>query len=121
AVHPGHGSIVNLGLALHAFGRGFFLERHDKAILANGESNAWSCGTSQGFRQSVVAPAAENRILRAQRAMREFERGSRVVVQSAYQSVIEREWYAHFGQDSLHRFEVFAGVFAEKLGDARQS
>ena len=64
------------------------LQSEDKPVLAHGKSDSRRLGPADRLAQAVVAPAAEQGILRAQSAMREFERGPGVVVQAANQAVI---------------------------------
>src|SRR6185312_16847374 len=77
---------INVGFQLHI--ASCFLQGKNQAVFADGESNARSLGTAESFRESVVASAAKNGVLRAKRAVRELKSRARVVVKSAHQAVI---------------------------------
>ena len=49
------------------------------------------CGPPSDSDKPVVSPAAEDRVLRAQRSVRELKRRSRVVIQPSHQAVVQRE------------------------------
>src|SRR5579863_731430 len=80
---------VDIRLAQDAGGGSFFFERHDEAVFADGESDAGSGRAAERFGEAVVASAAENGVLRAQRAVGEFEGGAGVVVEAADQAVVD--------------------------------
>src|SRR6202165_3740649 len=53
--------------------------------------------------------------------MCELERRPRVIVESAHQPVVYMKLDTYGAQNFLQRFEVFAGILAEELGNAGQS
>ena len=71
--------------------------------------------TAQRFRKPVVAPAAEDRILRPQSAVGEFKCRARVVVEPAHQAIVQRKRHADRFQDLLHLLEMLAATFIQKL------
>ena len=75
---------------------------------------------AQRFGQPVVAPAAQHRILRAQRAVDHFERGAHVVIQAAHQPRAHLVCDAAIVEVLLHRVEMRAARVAEVIDDARQ-
>ena len=90
--------------------------RHHQAIFADGEADARARRSAEHFRQAVVASAAKDRVLRAERAMRELERGASVVIQSAHQAIVEFEGDADGVEDPLNLVEVLAAGFVEDTG-----
>jgi hypothetical protein len=92
-------SDVDVRLLEHAFSRRGFLQRHHEAVFADGEADAGSRGTTERLGKSVIAAAAEDCILGAQRSVREFERGARVVIEAAHQAVVQGEGDADRGQN----------------------
>ena len=100
-------------MTLHRLSR--FLQRQHQAVFANRKTNSGSAGAAQRFRKPVVAPAAEDRILRPQSAVGEFKRRPRVVVEPAHQSIVERKRHADSFQDLLHLLEMLAATFIQKL------
>src|SRR5215813_9022765 len=86
-----HGSNVNLRqfcLVLLCILSG---QRHDEAVFTNGKADSGSFGAAERLRQSVIPSTAQDRILRAQIAVREFKSRSRVVVKATHQPVIQSE------------------------------
>ena len=68
------------------------LQRHDQAILADRKPDPGRPHLrAQRFRQSIVAPAAQHGILRAERAVRDLERRARIVIQPAHLARPHRE------------------------------
>src|SRR5262249_32620943 len=112
------GSDVDIGLGKYLLGG--FAQRHDEAIFADGETDAGGLRASQGFGEAIVAAAAQNRVLRAQGAVRELECGAGVVIETAHQAVVEGEGNSDRFQNSLHLVEVLAAGLVEKLSDAWQ-
>ena len=79
-----------------------------------------AAGPPSASDKSVVAPSAEDRVLRSQRAVREFESCTRVVVEAAHQAVVERESNPTLVRISCTASKCLRRIFAEELRDARQ-
>ena len=58
------------------------LQHQQDALKSQGKAKTLGRWTAQGFRESVVSPASDQRILCAQCSTRDLESGSRVVVQA---------------------------------------
>src|SRR5208337_1327117 len=93
---------------------------HDQPVFADGETNSRRGRPAERLGKPVITPAAEDRVLRPQRAMRELERRARVVIEAADQAVVYLKLDTDRLQDFLHRLEVRAAAFVQKLADARQ-
>src|SRR5690242_4807954 len=52
--------------------------------------------------------------------MGKFERGARVVIEAAHQSIIDCERYAHRAKNLLHLFEVGPAALIEEVADTRK-
>ena len=115
-IHPCHGSDIRIGLAHDALIRRLFLQRHHQPVLANGEADSGRRWASQSLRQSVITSAAQNCILRPQRAVREFKCRARVVIQPPNQAVVQSEWNSHLRQDGLHRRKMLRGSPRREIG-----
>src|SRR5437762_8538009 len=109
---------INIRLSRHCFRR--FLQREHQAILADSESDPRRTGPSQSFRKAIIPASTENRILRAQRSVSEFECSPGVIVQAADKTIVQREGHLHCLKDFLHFLKMLAATFVEKLTDARQ-
>jgi hypothetical protein len=70
------------------------LQGQHQPVFAHGKADARRFGSADGLAQAVVAAAAEQRVLRAQAAVRELEGGARVVVEAAHQAVVARVGHA---------------------------
>ena len=79
-----------------------------------------ACGPPSDSDKSVIAAAAENRVLRAQGAVSKLECRARVIVEAAHQAIVEREGNADGVQNRLHLLEMLAATLIQKLADARQ-
>ena len=72
----------------------------------DGEADPRRLGPADRLAQPVVAPAAEQRVLRAQPAVRELEGRARVVVEAAHQPRIQRVRHAGGIQRRRHLRKV---------------
>src|SRR6476659_4325267 len=63
-------------------------QRQNQAVLAHCEADSGSLGSADRLAQPVVAPTAQQRVLRSQPPMRELKRRPRVVVEPADQTII---------------------------------
>src|ERR1035441_4166983 len=105
---------------VYRFAPVLFRQHQDQAILADGEADAGSLGPAQHLAQAVVAPAAEQRVLRAQAAAvrhGELKRRPRVVVEPAYQARVHCKGNATANQRSLYLREVVSTAFVEIIAD----
>src|SRR6266481_5372314 len=97
------------------------LQGHHQPVFADGKTDARSGRSSQGFGKSVITAAAENGILRPQRAVGELERRAGVVIEPSHQAMIDNERHTQSRQDLLHFGKVHAAVFVEIVGHPGQS
>src|SRR6185437_1938635 len=120
AIHAGaERGDVNVRLLLYvACG---FLQSHHQAVFADSKTNArgrlW---TSQQLSEAVIAPSAEDGVLRSKRSVREFKSCARVVVEPAHQAMIDFKRYADAFQNSFHFLEMFFARVVEVIKNARQ-
>jgi hypothetical protein len=69
-------------------------QRQNKPVLAHGEADPRRLRSANSLAQPVVAPTAQQGVLCTQSAMRKFESGSRVIVESTHKAVIACVGYA---------------------------
>ena len=121
AIHAGaQRSHVRVRLFYRAFSGSRFLERHHQPVFANGKSDPRRRRAAERLGKSVIAAAAENRILRPQSPVSELKRSSTVIIQAADQAVVELKLNPDCSQYLLHLLEMPAARLVEKLADARQ-
>src|SRR6478672_4930744 len=98
-----------------------FFHAHHEAVLADGEANARRRNArSERFREAVVAPATQNRVLGPQSTVSDFERGAHVVIQAPNQAGTNFEGNAALAQMLLDDAEVRVTIFAEVIEYGRQ-
>ena len=99
---------------------GGFLQGSSQAVFTNGKADARRGRAAERFGKAVIASAAENRVLRAERAVRELEGRTGVVIQAAHQPVVDGERNVHGRKNLLHFGEVRAAAFVQIVGHARK-
>src|SRR4029079_12053422 len=92
----------------------FTVARDQHALDSDAEPDP-GCGSSTHLLdETVVATAAANSVLRTvERVALEFERGSRVVVESAHEAVLDLEIDTERVQPLLHGLEIGRGLVGE--------
>ena len=95
------------------------LHAHHQAVFADGESDARRVNLrTQRFGEPVVAAAAQDGVLRAQRAVHHFERSAHVIVQTAYHARPDLGFDAAALQEPAHRREVVAAWLTQMVQNA---
>src|SRR5262245_7401717 len=103
------------------YGRLLALHTHHESIFADRESNPRRGNlAAERFGKSIVASAAEHRILSAERTMHYFERRAHVVIETAHHARANFILDATVGEVLLHGIEVRATSTAQKIEDRRQ-
>ena len=99
--------------------RGFF-DRQHQPVFADGEANTRRGRTAEHLREAVVAPAAEQRVLRAQRAAGDLKRRARVVVEPADQTRSDLVGNPALLELRKHAVEVLPALGTQMVEDARE-
>ena len=95
--------------------------REHEPLDAGGEADADAVGPAELLHEAVVAPAAENRVLRADGARQDLERRARVVVEAAHEPVRHAVRDPVDAQVLLDRREVRPARLAQVVDRVRQA
>src|SRR6185312_7809023 len=107
---------------LREFPRPLLFQAHNEPVFANREANSRRRDfRSERLRESIVAAAAQNRILRAKRAMHDLKRRSHVIIQPSHKPGPHFEIDFAIRQKCAHFFKMIATRIAQVIEDRRKS
>ena len=96
------------------------LQRQHQPVQPHRKTNPRRLGSAYGLAQAVVAAAAEQRILRTQSSMREFEGRPCVVIESAHQPRIQLVGDASGIERRSHGCKMVLRLLVKRIGDLGQ-